>query len=601
VSAPSETVLFLGRFHPLLVHLPIGLILLLVILEVLARFPRFKNANGNAGVILAFTVPAALAAAGFGWMLSLAGGYEKPLLDLHFWTGLATAVICLIAGFFFAIGLRRLYRIALVAAALALMVASHFGGSLTHGSNYLTQYAPQPIRRWLASPSALPPALPAPGDWKSAPAFQVVAKPTLDKYCVSCHGPEKSKAGLRLDTFENLKKGGETGPALIAGAAGPSLLIKRLLLPSAQDEHMPPEGKPQPTKDEIALLEWWINAGADPGRSITDLKAPANITGILDQRTERRAEVPKAAAQPLEAVLALADKLSGDLGVAIRPLSEKDAWLQCNASIAGAAFGDEQLARLEPLQLNLRSLDLGGTKVTDLGLAHLAGMVNLERLHLERTAVTDAGLAHLKNLTQLEYLNLYGTAVGDPGLEQIKDLPGLRKVFLWQTHVTAPAASTFIAAHTDKDQLRAWEQEIEAIKAKIRNQQILVDLGIPMTNRAAEGAGPVNKLCPVSGKPVNASKTVVYEGKTIAFCCDDCKAQFEKDPKSFLSKLDLTAANKTAPINTVCPLSGKPINPEKNVEFEGKLIAFCCDDCKAKFQADPKPVLAKLGLAGPKP
>jgi YHS domain-containing protein/uncharacterized membrane protein/mono/diheme cytochrome c family protein len=604
VNTPSEVVLFLGRFHPLLVHLPIGLIVLLAILEALAWWPRFKNANSNAGLILALTIPAAVLTAFLGWMLSLAGGYEKPLLDLHFWTGIATAVICGLAGLFFVAGSRRLYRVTLIFSVLALMVASHFGGSLTHGSNYLTQYAPQPLRGLLggSAPATASPA--ATNDWKQSPAFQVAAKPTLDKYCVGCHGPEKSKAGLRMDNFENLHKGGDSGPVLVAGSASQSLLIKRMHLPNSEDEHMPPDGKPQPTKEDLALLEWWINSGADAVKPVAALKAPVNVSEILDQRfAGPQAVVVSAPAQPLEAVLQLAEKLSSELNIAIRPLSEKDPWLQCNASIAGASFGDEQLARLAPLQANLRSLDLGGTKITDAGLAQVAGMVNLDRLHLERTAVTDAGLSQLKHLTQLEYLNLYGTAVGDAGIEHLKPLTQLRKVFLWQTRVTPAAAAALIEMRTDKEQLRAWETEIEALKGKIRNQQMLVDLGIPMTNRAAaEGAGPVNTVCPVSGKPVDVAKTLVYERKTIAFCCDDCKGKFEKDPKAFLSKLSLSAAaGKREPINTVCPISGKPVNPEKTVEHEGKLIAFCCDDCKAKFQSDPKPSLAKLGLTGAKP
>ena len=60
------------------------------------------------------------------------------------------------------------------------------------------------------------------------------------------------------------------------------------------------------------------------------------------------------------------------------------------------------------------------------------------------------------------------------------------------------------------------------------------------TNSVA-AAKPVNTQCPVSGKAVDLTKTVLYEGALVAFCCDDCKAQFQKDPKPFLSKLTLSA------------------------------------------------------------
>jgi YHS domain-containing protein len=56
---------------------------------------------------------------------------------------------------------------------------------------------------------------------------------------------------------------------------------------------------------------------------------------------------------------------------------------------------------------------------------------------------------------------------------------------------------------------------------------------------------PINKDCPVSGKPIDASKTVTYEGSLVAFCCDDCKAEFGKDPKKFAGKLGLAASKES--------------------------------------------------------
>ena len=74
---PSDTVLLFGRFHPLLVHLPIGLLVLLAFLELLARWPRFNKANASAGSILALAVPASIVTAVCGWLLSRGGGFAK--------------------------------------------------------------------------------------------------------------------------------------------------------------------------------------------------------------------------------------------------------------------------------------------------------------------------------------------------------------------------------------------------------------------------------------------------------------------------------------------------------------------------------------------
>jgi mono/diheme cytochrome c family protein len=92
--------------------------------------------------------------------------------------------------------------------------------------------------------------------------FAEVIQPILLQRCSACHGPEKHKADLRVDSLEALLKGGKSGPALVAGQASDSPMIHRLLLPLNDEDHMPPEGKPQPTLAEIVALEWWIDRGA---------------------------------------------------------------------------------------------------------------------------------------------------------------------------------------------------------------------------------------------------------------------------------------------------------------------------------------------------
>jgi YHS domain-containing protein len=166
---------------------------------------------------------------------------------------------------------------------------------------------------------------------------------------------------------------------------------------------------------------------------------------------------------------------------------------------------------------------------------------NLTRLHLERTAISDAGLAHLAALASLEFLDLYGTAVTDAGLESLRSLTKLKHLYLWQTKVTPAAAQAFAAAHSDREQIQRWQQEIEQLKAKISDQQLSVDLGAVAVAPPSTNAAPVNARCPVSGKPVDLQISVDYQGALIAFCCEDCKAKFQHDPKPFLPKLGAAA------------------------------------------------------------
>ncbi|HEV2392958.1 MAG TPA: c-type cytochrome domain-containing protein [Verrucomicrobiae bacterium] len=552
MSGPPEIVLFLGRLHVLLIHLPIALVLLLATLELLARFPRFRHANANTGLILALAIPAAVFTALCGWMLSLAGGYPAHLLQWHKWTGISTAAIVVVAGVLYRLELKTAFRWCLFISTGALILASHFGGSLTHGSDYLVRYAPRPFRNWLGAGSQVHPAPPAQPPVSTKPpaeaqVFSEVVQPILQKDCVSCHGPSKAKGKLRLDSFAAVLKGGGSGPALVPGKAGNSEMIKRLRLDLGEDDHMPPKDKPQPTSGDITLLAWWIDAGASGDKKVGELKPPLAITRILDSRFGALRHLAKAVPpKPLKDILPLASSLSDDLHIVVMALSQKDAWLECNAGVAGTSFGDAQLARLAPLGPNLRWLDLGGTAVTDAGLAQLETMPNLSRLHLERTAITDKALAHVSSLANLEYLNLYATAVTDAGLRGLEQMPRLKQVYLWETKVTSTGATEFTAARTDTEQLDKWQQEIEQLKAKIRDAQISVDLGTSLANAAPTNQTPINTMCPVSGKPIDPSKTFVYEGRLIAFCCNDCKAKFEQDPKAFLAKLNLTVTNTLA-------------------------------------------------------
>jgi len=546
VSGPSDFSLFFGRLHPALVHLPIGLMVLLALAEWLARFPRFKQANASAGIILALAVPASMFTVLCGWLLSQAGGYQDQLLAWHKWTGVGTAAVCALAALFYSLDRKLLYRGCLYAGVAVMVVASHFGGSLTHGSDYLVRYAPQPIRGWLAGPAA--PAADA-ADFSQRPVFAALIQPVLQDKCVSCHGPEKAKGGLRLDSLAALQKGGENGTVVVPGKLAEGSFLKRLQLPPEDEDHMPPPGKPQPTADEIALLEWWIAAGTPGDKKLSELKLPPVVERLAQARSGAAPALAKAVPpKPLPEILPVADKLAEELNIAITALSPKDPWLQCNAGINGTNFGNAELAKLTALGPNLRWLDLGGTAVNDAGLAPLTHLSNLTRLHLERTAITDAALACLTPLAQLEYLNLYGTQVTDAGIERLQN-PKLRQLYLWQTKVTPAAGKAFVEAHTDRPQLERWKTELEQIQTRIREAQVAVEFGLTLTNAPATTNAPVNAECPVSGKPVNLAKTLVHDGKLVAFCCDDCKSKFQNDPKPFLAKLALNSTTTDAKKN----------------------------------------------------
>jgi hypothetical protein len=299
---------------------------------------------------------------------------------------------------------------------------------------------------------------------------------------------------------------------------------------------MPPEGKPQPGSDEVAWVQWWIDAGAPAETKVGHLTAPARILRSLQARYGAPAifagKVSPKSLKEIEPVMA---KLSEDLNVLIAPITPNQPWIECNGSIAGKNFGDAELARLAPLKSNIRSLDLRGTKVTDKGLLTIAAMPNLVRLHLERTAVTDKGLPSLASLPELQYLNLYATEITDAGLQTLELLPKLKQIYIWQTKVTPAAAKAFAESLTDDDELERLREQIAQLNAKIKSERITVEFGMQASSSMT--LTPMNTNCPVLDKVIDPAKTLLYEGNLIAFCCDDCREKFRRDPKPFLAKL----------------------------------------------------------------
>ncbi|WP_080238212.1 c-type cytochrome domain-containing protein [Spirosoma rigui] len=459
-AQPSDWVLFFGRFHPLIVHLPIGFLLIAGLLELGRRLGKVGVDSSTITNILFWSALSATVACIAGYMLSLGGGYEEELLTEHMWQGIGVAVFAWIAwavksdtvGYRIPLG-SAFYVPALGVSLLLVAVAGHHGGALTHGSDYLTQYAPEPLRTLAGIPPrksnvAIKPIT----DVNQAVVYEQIVNPILQSRCVQCHNAEKAKGGLRYDTAEMLKKGGEDGPVFVAGKGLESSMIKRCLLPEDDDDHMPPKGKTQLTEGQIALLTWWIDQGASFDKKVADLQVNDAIRPVLASLggggaletgkgavANRTDGVPAPVAPVLTMKVPAADpKVIDELkktGLLILPLSKEQNQLEVSA-VNARTFSDQQATLLPKLTEQIVWLKLGDTEITDATLAQVAKLKNLQKLHVEQTRITDAGLKNLKGLTNLEYLNLYGTGVTDAGLIELTNLKNLKTVYLWQTKAT---------------------------------------------------------------------------------------------------------------------------------------------------------------------
>jgi hypothetical protein len=292
-SGGPDFALFFGRFHPLVVHLPIGFFLLVAMGEAATFVPKLRDRVEPAlGLLIPVSALAALAAFLMGQLLALEGGFPAGALGWH--RRLTLIAIIGMAGCWVLFDRQRekggsgrlAYRGVMAATLGVLSLGAHFGGTMTRGESYLSKYAPGPLKPLLGTPEVKKETTKA-DEKPAAPTsdplvYQDVLQPVLKQYCVECHGPDKQKGKLRLDSLEELMKGGENGAAVVAGQPKKSALLGRMLLPTNDDDHMPPEGKPGPKPDALSLLEFWIERGASPTLKVKDVLAPAASRSLLE-------------------------------------------------------------------------------------------------------------------------------------------------------------------------------------------------------------------------------------------------------------------------------------------------------------------------------
>jgi len=416
--------LLVGRLHPLLIHFPIGLLILAALLEAASAAVRpLRPLRRATGFVLLLGAASAAVAAAAGLLLGRAGGYEAALLASHRRLGIGVAVAAALVALLHrqaerrrSVAARRGYRVLLGTTVVLLFAAGYQGGSLAHGTE-------------LSSPHL---------DLDSARVYGDLVAPVLARRCTSCHGPSRAEGGLRLHTSEALFEGGDDGPVVVGGDPDGSELLRRVTLPPGHEDAMPPNGPRSLDVGETETIRWWIAAGASTTQRVGEVDSIPPIVATQLARVAGPREARRTGLYAIEAAPASAravDALRAD-GIEVGPVAGDLALLQVTAVNVRSAFDDAWLHRLLPVAEQVTWLDLSGTRVSDAGLSALARMPNLTRLSLANTAVGDAGIRHLAGLARLEYLNLYGTRVSDAGLDALRGLGGLRALYLWGTRVT---------------------------------------------------------------------------------------------------------------------------------------------------------------------
>lgn len=270
---PPQWMLFLGRFHPAVVHMPIGFIFGAFLLEIAGAFARSATLRRAGGVLLFFAAASACLAVKVGVCLEHEGSYDHDMIELHEKLGFATAGLAILACFIKVTawkkdskGLLTLYWFLLLGLVGVVKLAGHQGGVITHGANYTFEHMPESIFEQV---DQLPPALkdllhvPAAPGAAVADAEPMNGHSIIRGHCANCHGDGKTKGGLSLETLAEAQAGGKSdGPGITPGNVLASSIMDRITLPHDDPDIMPPEGRTPLSAEEIVAVARWIHAGA---------------------------------------------------------------------------------------------------------------------------------------------------------------------------------------------------------------------------------------------------------------------------------------------------------------------------------------------------
>lgn len=473
---------FIGRLHPLIVHLPIGILLFAFALILFQRFRRVEIEVVISFALLLGSI-SAIAACVAGWILAQSGEYDADLVFKHQWTGIATAGLGLLAFF-----VKRIRDILATMTVMVLAVAGHYGGNLTHGEDYLfpkkktpsvktaqvvdslqnignqqvigsvgatnevlpnttKEGVPNTAKAALTNPSTPLPNAPMQTIVQKRFVYRDAVIPILEAKCYGCHSATKKKGGLRLDSEDFIREGGKNGAVFTAGNPEQSKMYASLFLPEDDDDHMPPKGKPQLTPQEIATLHFWIKGGASFQEVVEMAKAgtpnPTSPT-TLNLGTPKLPKTGVIESSKTGVIESSKTTVLTPKTLEIAPVQNTEAAILKNKTTAATP---SVLNKLKQQNVSLSTFGEGSNYL----MANFVNVKNynstlindlqnvgnsLVRIKLSNQPVSDDDVRKLSLLKNVTRLNLEKTAITDAALVHLKNLPNLEQVNLYGTNIT---------------------------------------------------------------------------------------------------------------------------------------------------------------------
>ena len=423
----------IGRFHPVLVHLPIGIFVLVIFMDGLTKFDKFTYLSASIRLILGIGILSAILSLVTGYTLSLEESNNQDLVDNHQWTAIGTTA--LFTAYYFLrqklIAKRLAHTYTLLLLLVMLAWTGHQGGSLTHGEGFLTEGIFETKTTTETQLNIK--------DINQALVYKDLVQYTLNQKCVQCHGAEKQKGKLRLDDLTWIKAGGKNGNLINTSNPADGELIKRILMDDIEEHHMPPKEKTQLTDAELVILQWWINAGASFDKSVAALTPDAKVMKALASFKAENQNQEKAIIKTRESIKPLEKKIQEKLekmGWVISPVASDDNHIRLTGYNIEISLKDA-LASAAEISEHVIELKLSFSALQDNDLNNLSKLKNLEKLWLDHTGIADNALKQATALNNLEYLNIVGTKTTASGVKNLMNLPKLKMIYLKGTKITA--------------------------------------------------------------------------------------------------------------------------------------------------------------------
>lgn len=494
-----EVLKYLGKFHPVILHLPIGALYFTFILVILEKYLK-ENFSSPIRIGLLFSFVFAVISCFLGYFLSLSGDYGEDILNLHMYLGISTAIFNGVLLYMHKQNfLKKQFFSAFGFTILLLTVTGHYGGSMTHGEDFLK--LPVAKENLVLN------------ERDSINIYAEVIRPVLDGKCVKCHNQSKSNGKLLLTTSEEILTGGKSGSILTANNAMESHMYSYLTLPMDDKLHMPPRGNSQLKQHEIELIKYWIDSGAsfDSYTKIDEEQefVARNLASFFP-KPEIMVSLPKA------------DHLENlqNLNFRLERNSMENNFIE--AKFLGDKIENKHISALLKIKNQLVKLDLSNTDLKDNLLSKLKSLKNLKYLKLNNTNTTDKGLKNINK--NLESLNLNDTDVSYSGFLSFLEDSSLKNAYLWNTKITSSQqkmlkdnfALNLNFGVTDFAKDMPMTQPLVTTEQTLFKDSLLINiykaLGSPQVRYTLDGTEP-DSLSKLYKESVKIDKSLTFKAK----------------------------------------------------------------------------------------